>query len=92
MEDEFFVEVEQLPFIMQFNLSDLFPHTEYCVQGVGAYVSGEITAGMGIIAITDSKSVCIITPDNSNSHISTVYTRVLTWIQPPTQIVICMHD
>ena len=56
MEDEFFMDVEQLPYTMQFNLSDLFPHTEYCVQGVGEYISGETTAGMGMIALTASKS------------------------------------
>lgn len=58
-EDEFYMEVEQLPMTMQFNLSGLLPFTQYCVQAVGDYRS-EVTLGVGRIATTASECVKIL--------------------------------
>ena len=58
LEDDFYMEVEDLPMMMQFNLSDLFPFTQYCVQAVGDYDS-EITLGVGMIARTGSELIAI---------------------------------
>ncbi len=50
-----FTAVGPLPFVIEFNVSDLMPHTSYCVQAVGDYGT-EITGGIGTVQLTDSKS------------------------------------
>ncbi len=44
------------PFTVMFEVSDLLPHTLYCLQSVGDYGS-EITRGRGRIFTTGSKSL-----------------------------------
>ena len=56
MDKRDFVSInESLPFMTLFNVSDLSPHTEYCVQSIGDYGT-EITRGLGSVVMTESKS------------------------------------
>ena len=49
-----FADVDGLPFSAMFDVPDLRPFTEYCVQGVGLYTS-ETAAGIGQILRTSSE-------------------------------------
>lgn len=73
LEDNFYMEVEELPMMMQFNLSDLFPFTRYCVQAVGDYES-EITLGVGMIARTASEFL----KSALSTHVSFLKSALLT--------------